>query len=241
MSYPPGQSIKLCYLHSTTVHADFMNGVLDALFYDMANHKLMAQPGGILHGPSGPNVAAPRNSLAMDFLDTGADWMLMLDTDIAFPPFLPLQMLASARKYEATVLSALYWGLRRDERGKPVAFPVAFDAPAEPGQDLVPADVSDRVARPVAAVGAGALLVHRQALTDVLAAQEEGPLPFFAETVRDGILNSEDIEFCLRLAEAGHTAWLDPAIEVAHLKTLPIHSSITDVPLLPPPAPSPSG
>ena len=42
--------------------------------------------GGTIRIDSGPILDVGRNRLAAAFLDTSAEWLLMVDTDMTFPP-----------------------------------------------------------------------------------------------------------------------------------------------------------
>lgn len=237
------QSIMIGYIHGTTIHADFMHSLLDAIMLDARRSRHLQGGGGWVHNFSGPNVSMPRNQLVGQFLTRSrADWLLLLDTDIAFPPNLPERMLDRAQQLGATVLTGLYWGVRPRQDGNGVAaFPVVYGFPSHPDNDLEPLPyLPDRPVK-VAAAGAGCMLVHRTALLDVLERNYSEHLPWFAETERNGHLTSEDIELCLRLAECGHDVWFDPSIEVAHLKTVPVHTTTSTFPIIPPnPAEPPS-
>ena len=242
------KSVMIGYVHGTTVHADFVHCLLRTIVYDASRERLLQSPGGWANNFSGPNVSMPRNQLVGQFLMSKAEWLLMLDTDISFPPQLPSLMLARAMQLDATVLSGLYWGVRPNQNGSGLAaFPVVYGFPAHPDDDLEPLAFLPNRPVKVAAAGAGCMLVHRTAFLDVLAKNYSEHLPWFAETERGGHLTSEDIEFCQRLTECGHDVWFDPSIEVAHLKTVPVHTTTSTFPLIssardstPPPEPAAS-
>lgn len=221
-------SVMIGYIHSNMIQSDFMHSLLGTIFYDMAHERHLNNPGGWANLHSGPNVSMARNAMVTTFLGGSADWMLMLDTDIVFPPFLVSLMVKRARELEATVLSGLYWGMRGNADGPgATAFPVAYLSVTDNPDDLGPLKMLPAQPIPVDGVGAGCLLVHRSALEDLRAAEVNPVFPYFQETVRSGHIMSEDLEFCLRLGEAGHQVWFDPTIEVGHMKDIPLIRELT--------------
>ncbi len=226
-------SVMIGYIHPSTVHVDFMHSLLRTIFYDMGHERHLNNPGGWVNQHSGPNVAGARNQLTTMFLGGKADWLLMLDTDIAFPASMVQLMVDQAHVLDATVLSGLYWGARQRPDGPGLmTFPVAYAA--DPDNETKLSALGEIPDAPVVVAGAGAgcLLVHRSALEAVRDAKFSEAFPFFQETEYDGEPMSEDLEFCLRLARVGHKTWFTPSIEVGHMKDLPLIRELMDKPLI---------
>lgn len=225
-------SVLIGYIHSQMIHCDFMHALLQAIVHDSTHERHLNSPGGWGNVFSGPNVSHSRNDLVNRFLAGQADWLLMLDTDIVFPPFLPHLMVTRAHELDATVLSGMYWGARNNTGSGMLTFPLAFISTTDNVDDMKPIAMVPAQPIPVDGVGAGCLLVHRRALEDLRDAKVNAAFPYFQETDRGGKIMSEDLEFCIRLAKLGHTIWFDPSIEVGHLKMIPLIRELTGKPLI---------
>lgn len=180
------------------------------------SHRILDVLG--LIGP--PRAAANRNFLTRAALKTSAEWVLMIDADMAFPADSLDRILAAADPDERPIVSGLYFG------GKPEgpAIPHAY-VPGESDTGFRPIDGMDNTRSvwhgvgQVGAVGGGFLLCHRLALEVVGQAYEATGHAWFAETVRDGHDIGEDITFCLRAAACGIPIHVDFDLKLGHIKT----------------------
>ena len=218
---PTNDKIHIAWVHDVLMHSEFNRCMLDMIAWDIstnAAHHLVS-PGGWAGCGSGPNLSGARNRVVANFLDnTAADWLLSVDTDMVFPPWMHHQLLMSASAVGATVMGALYWGIKDENNG---VFPQMW-LWDEDGRVGYPDPIPDTAVK-VGATGAGFVLMHRTALEDVRSTGFNATFPWYQETDRNDRHVSEDIELCYRLAEAGHDVWVDPRLEVGHLKEIPLH------------------
>lgn len=224
--------IQVCYIHPTMVHAQFMQAFMEMLVWDISNPlgRLLTGKGGWAQVTSGPNVSLARNKLVENFLEkTEADWFLSIDTDMVFPPFAHRLLINAAKKTGAKVMGALYWGIEQTPatNGMPGnrLFPQAFMWPdgIESGLTHKLSPLPNEPVK-VDGTGAGFLLIHREALQAVREAGFSKGFPWFQEEEFGGEVFSEDLVLCDRLAKVGYDIWIDPTLEVAHLKSTPLHT-----------------
>lgn len=141
-----------------------------------------------------------RNTIHADFLQTGLEWLVMLDSDV-IPPRGFLHRLLIDKKpmvggwyRKKTIDPALrypvvYTYSHTDEKGVP-----RYDIRQEPGKGL----------EKVEAAGAGVWLMHRSVALAI------GESPYNME--RGG----EDLELCRKVYAAGFEIWIDWEIDCGH-------------------------
>lgn len=145
-----------------------------------------------------------RQRLAIEAQNIGAEYMLWLDSDIAFPATTALRLLA----HKEPVVAANY--VRRQMPAKGVAYPKIGDwenpLPFESTNELIP----------VEGIGMGCMLVKTSILDEI-------PKPWFEfhYTAESNDHLGEDMDFCMKMAEAGYTVKVDTnlSMELRHLGT----------------------
>ena len=145
-----------------------------------------------------------RARLAAEAQAIGAEYMLWLDSDMIFPATTALRLLA----HNEPVVACNY--IRRQLPAKGVAYETIGDwenpLPFEPQDDLVP----------VEGIGMGCMLVKTSILQEI-------PKPWFefhwTEESNDHL--GEDMDFCMKMADAGYTVKIDTnlSMEIRHLGT----------------------
>ena len=140
------------------------------------------------------------------------DWLVMMDTDIIFDPDIITRLIHRAETYKLDVLSALY--TQKSEPYVPVMY--KWDKSGEKLEHIGKWEQHDGIYFiPIASAGAGCLFVRRPIFDRIRGELKEGPFdithPF-----------GEDHSFFLRLKKLGIQAYLDPSIEVHHLKLTPL-------------------
>jgi len=203
--------------HVTDEHIShlFYSSMLGLLAYRapmIRNRVLVAQ------GDAG-HLDVGRNKVAQEFLKTGLNWLLWIDTDMAFQPREFDLLCDSVDANERPMVSGLYY--TQGER-RPVAFRNAFhpedgmmhaDAIEEPDEDgLVEVD----------GVGFGFVMVHRTLLERV--SEEFGPAhphrPWFDCSDFGPYQEppSEDLSFCHRVRALGVPIYVHTGARVGHIK-----------------------
>jgi len=226
MSRPDSEKVVIGYLHPGTVHAAFMESVLDLLVYDVAFHKRIVNGGGRLATQAGANLSGPRNALVRRFLDYGkADWLWLVDTDMTFAPDTVERLLEFADPETAPIVGGLCFGF--DDKGdiQPTLFGLLGeeDHPQVVRYHEWPPDAMFQVA----ATGGACLLLHKTVLEhirDIQVPSRGGrrgfndAFPWFQEVEHDGQPVSEDITFCWRAGLAGIPIFVNTAVRLGHIK-----------------------
>jgi hypothetical protein len=145
-----------------------------------------------------------RERLAMEAQNIGAEYMLWLDSDMVFPATTAMRLMA----HNESVVAANY--IRRQLPAKGVAYetigdwqnPLLF----EPQDDLVA----------VEGVGMGCMLVKTSVLSEIAQPWFE-----FGWTPESNDHLGEDMIFCQKMAQQGHTVKIDThlSMEMRHLGT----------------------
>jgi len=216
----PDERVVYGYLRPTNVHGDFMECLLDMVAWDRQHAGRIA---GRLGFRSSANLASGRNMIVQHFLEhSDAGWLLMLDTDMTFPPNVVDLLLASAHPENAPIVGALCFGF--DERGdvQPTLYGLEPDpeAPEDPARLLVTRyhDWQPEALVPVAGTGAAALLMHRSALEKIKADGYSAAYPWFQELEHGGRAVGEDLGFCFRAVQSGIPIYVNTAVQVGHMK-----------------------
>lgn len=153
----------------------------------------------------GSLVYTSRNELAKHALQMSADYVLWLDSDMKFEPDILEKMMATMESQKMDILTGLYF------RRVPPFTPVIFDKLeldengicTHHNIDYVPWSLME-----VDGCGFGCVLMKIDVLLDVIATYRDCFSPFA------GV--GEDLSFCIRARQLGHSIWLDPKIQLGH-------------------------
>jgi len=169
---------------------------------------------------SGLYVQENRNKLVKALLSEGADWLLQLDGDESFQPYLLRQLMQTADAEVKPIVVGLYSNLGGTDAmgGTQVINCIYAEAEdgryraVDPPETLQPFEVD--------AAGTGVMLCHRS----VFEAME---YPWFWVDLfehSDGTrqMMNEDLGFCRAARCAGFPIWCNPQAEAAHWKVLPL-------------------
>lgn len=184
-----------------------------------------------------------RNEITRRFLEGKADWLLMIDSDIAFPPQL-VEMLLIVAGREKKILAA----------SVPLGPPLPSSAlrmTDRPGEwvYLNPEEITPEGVE-VHGVGMPVFMAHREVFEAI--ANREGQSWFFRKPLprlnteasrrawletdgrvadRQYVNQGEDLSFCMRAAEAGYKIWACYLPGLKHHKTaLPLSHDDTACP-----------
>lgn len=200
------------------------------MLFDQAQSQRMIRQGGqYLRKVAGTmGVADARSEIAAMFLDSDAEWLFMIDTDMGFEHDTVDRMVISAEANGVKVLGGLAFAMKTDprrpetnlhaRRAGMVPTLYAYVKLATEQGFLTMHDYVPDSFQYVDATGAACLLMHREALEAV------GPNPFrqlvVAAANPDGTdrIFSEDLSFCARLANAGVAIGVDTSIKTTHDK-----------------------
>ena len=200
------------YVHGGTVRAEFCASLLAACM------EGPVPVDSVLAVGSGPNISHGRNMVARKFLETGAPWLFMCDTDMVFDAGLIGRLLKAADPVTRPVVGALCYSQNTDG-GDP--YPTMYELAERDGQLAFVryAKWRDGAVVRVTATGAAALLIHRTALEAVEKHAADDAAPWFRESPVGAALVGEDLTFCLRLGAAAVPVHVHTGVRAGHMKT----------------------
>jgi predicted O-methyltransferase YrrM len=157
-----------------------------------------------------PYIHKSRNRAFKEAQNVGADYLVMIDCDMGFPPD-ALQKLIALDK---DVASGLYY--EKDNPHYPLAYTWTGDTKNWHG------NIVDIPAEPfkIDAVGTGFMLISKKVLdywTPEVYAKHGKPFsPIWYDDGEGGEIAGEDTSFCLRMRDVGFDIWVDPTFELIH-------------------------
>ncbi len=191
-----------------------MMGLLAYRLPQLRNRVLTAQ------GDAG-HLDVGRNKVVQEFLKSDLEWLLWIDTDMAFQPREFDLIAGSMDAEERPMVSALYYS-----SGNPIPHPVAFTNEFHPEDGMVHAD---SIPEPeteelveVDGVGFGFVMIHRSLFERV--AEEFGPThphrPWFDCSDFGPYVEppSEDLSFCHRVRALDIPIYVHTGARVGHVK-----------------------
>jgi hypothetical protein len=221
----PGKAI-VAYLHPGQVEAGFMRSILNMVAYDGIHNRRLIDGGGLMEMQAGANLSQPRNNLVGMFKAHGrAEWMLMVDADMEFPPTALDQLIAKADPVERPIVGGLCFGLEADGRHTPTLFDVFKGPDGNPQVGRYREWPPDSLMR-VGGTGTAFLLIHHTVFKrfDELEKPDgttafNDTFPYFQETEYFGKPIGEDLTFCFRAGFAGMPVYVDTSLHIGHIKT----------------------
>lgn len=157
-----------------------------------------------LYNTKGSNIANNRSNGALRCQEWGADYCLMIDSDIGFPSDASLRLVALARKHDLDVVGATY--VSRSQPHQNHARPI-------PGRENVHGLAE------VAALPTGMMMFNMRVLDKLTKPyfrfasidEKESAPELYKDLVAPGFYGpvGEDFDFCCRVRAAGFRVWLD--------------------------------
>lgn len=202
----------LAFPHPGTVRTEFMLSVFDAC------QAPGSRIGELRDFRTGPAMAVARNTMTGIFLDSGYEWLWMLDADMIISARTLPALLAAADPVQVPVLGALCFVQLGQNPGEQA--PTMFSGIRQDGKFIFKSLVSFPMGEPVqvAATGGACLLIHRDVFAAVGKANDCDGL-WWAEIIADGTLFGEDFSFCMRCANAAVPVHVHTGVEVGHTKS----------------------
>lgn len=216
--------VILGYLHSHNMTSSFCTSEMNLVGYDMGkgdNHRLHAWA-RIQSGPLG--LPEARNDLCKQLLDSDAEWLFMVDTDMGFEPHTLDALLSFADADERPIVGGLCFSQREVEPDGMGGFhnmptPTIFDWLEHPdghshytARIHYPANALIRCG----ATGAAMLVIHRSVVEKV--AEKYGEEWFTRVMNTDGKLMGEDISFFVRTGALKIPLHVHTGIRTTHYK-----------------------
>lgn len=181
----------------------------------------------------GDAVQKQRNTLAMQFLKSGCDLMLMVDSDMGFRA----EDIIRDIKYGKPVMGCNYptrrlrWeamagnSIEQVKNSMHVGITIGYRNNQTMKLNMALASGTNHPFKPlkVAYIGGGYMLIQRRVLTRIanrklVPARKGGGWQFFAFTAQEtGEQRGEDYSFCDLARKVGFDVWLDPQARCSHL------------------------
>ena len=212
------RTVMLAFPHPGHVSTEFMLSVL------AASNPPATPIAGITDLKTGPFLSQARGEITTMFLDSGLEWLWMVDADMRFTADTLPALLAYAHPDTVPVIGATCQAITRNGQVIVTAYRAdkdettgRFGMTSLAGDDLPP----DTLIR-VDATGCACLLIHRTVFTRL---DENWPGPhglWFAEQAIDGRIFGEDMSFCLRCGDAGIPVHVHTGIQAGHMRDIQV-------------------
>lgn len=210
---PAKNDVVIAYIHSGSLSSYFTESLIATILQDGGRRIV-----GLLQEWSSANISAARNTLTVRFLeDYTAEWLLWVDSDMAFSADALEALLESADKDTAPIVGGLCFGMMQ---GK--LFPTIYMMAEDDDKNIRTVRVGqypENSLVKVAGTGAAFLLIHRGALEAMRERAFNATFPFFQETEMHGQPVGEDVTFCLRALAAGLPVHVNTAVKIGHHKS----------------------
>lgn len=235
------EGVCLAYVHSTEVAYSWHQSVMDLIGWDMARGGRLAGGGYLAVRCGTGGLIEARNKVAETFLDTDAEWLFVLDTDMGFAPDTLDRLLAAADPVERPIVGALCFAQREVEQDGMSGFRCApratiidwIDTPT--GKRFVGrAAWAPGAVVQCAATGMACIVIHRSVIEKLREAH--GPALYERIATGDGSLLGEDVSFCVRAGAAGFPVFVHTGVRTTHLKQLWLSEQDYWAAAAPPPA-----
>lgn len=201
------EKLALAFVHPHEYSAQFGQ----SLWRTVAGHPGLE----IIDMGSGPMIASARNEIALTFLSqTQADWLLMVDADMAFHPKQIDRLLEHANPSSTPIIGGLCFVVGRTGILEPT---IKVTDPVDGGLKVV-WDYPEDALVGCDATGCAFLMVHRSVFEALLQTYGDHAYPFFADTMHGAIPWGEDVTFCIRARQHGYPVKVHTGISVGHVK-----------------------
>lgn len=210
-------SVVAGYCSGTMMHAAFHASLVNILVREnnTGRRHLLAEGGGTFGTIGTPRIATARNAIVRAFLETDAEWLWMVDTDMVFRPDTLEQLLDAADPDETPILGALCFGM--DMAG--TIFPTLYITPDDGKNVKHITNYPKDIVLSVAGTGAACLLIHRGVLETMKEKYSDAaPREWFSDQIWNGQDMGEDMTFCFRARDIGYPVKVHTGIRIGHVK-----------------------
>ena len=216
---PRSERVVVSWLFPQDVSGQFTGSLVNMLGYDLhvAGGRVL-NGGGFIPISSGPNLSTARNKQVTAFLEMDADWLLIVDSDMAFEPDALERLMVEADPVRAPVVGGLCFGKKQLPDGTLEYFPTMYGFDSEL-RSFRYNEWPDNTMFPVNGTGTAFLLIHRsvlEAMRDKF--QDRAPWVWFEEVNFSGQIFSEDVTFCVRAQQCGFPIHVHTGVEILHMK-----------------------
>lgn len=210
----PTEDVVIGNINPGEVSSAFVDCLLRTVAYDRGNGNRIA---GWNFVQVSANVSAGRNALVEWFLDSPAQWLVQIDSDMAWTPDSVHRLLEQADPVERPIVGGLCFAQEADTG---MIWPTMFDlAGTEENIEFIRYDEWEPDALlPVGSTGAAFLLTHRSVCEAIRDHGFSAAYPWFQEREIGGRRSGEDVSFCLRAAAVGAKVHVATSVAIGHIK-----------------------
>lgn len=227
----------VAYLHPGEVAHNFHKSCRDLMNHDLLNKQRLR---GFIDIECGSGrITDSRNQAVRKFLSVStADWLVFIDADMGFEPDAVDRIIDAAHPTDRPMVGGLCFGQRKEGAGpgnSRVYVPVPtlyrwYDVDDTCGFAPDYEYPTDQLVE-VDGTGAAFFCVHRTVL-EGLATKFPEPRPWFDETIYKGQVFGEDLTFCRRVQESGHSIHVHTGVSISHRKSTYLEESLLKVDVL---------
>jgi hypothetical protein len=207
------RDVVIGYCRPDMVDGAFFDAVSLMLFHDRdADQRILATIG--VEG--GPRLGRSRCEVVKTFLQTEAEWLCWLDTDMTPPADMIDRLLEHADPEHAPVVGALCFA-----GGRTKIVPTIYVIHNEDGKLESETILSypPNTLIEVGGTGSACLVIHRSVFERVLDLMgPDHPLPWYEDVIIENKDWGEDLVFCLRARAVGARVWIHTGVQVGHRK-----------------------
>jgi hypothetical protein len=212
------------YLHPNDLSASFHKSLINLVGWDMAHDHRLSGWASVKCASGG--IPEGRNKLCEQFLESGVDWLFMVDADMGFEPVALDQLLSVAHPEERPIVGGLAFAQREAAEDGMAGYrciprATIFDWLEHEdghyrftGRAHYPANTLVRCA----ATGGAFLVIHRSVIQKIR--DSVGERWFDRIRGTDGALMGEDISFFARTQALGIPCYVHTGIRTTHQKNL---------------------
>jgi cephalosporin hydroxylase len=173
-------------------------------------------------------LAEGRNEVVELFLKGSAQWLLWVDTDMGFAPYMVEELMRAADEHQAPIVGALCFALHQtghDGMGgfryqiAPTMYTFGQNTKGQHRFGLMGPYPDDTVVQ-VAGTGSAAILIHRNAFEAI--ATKYGPKWYSMVSDYEDDPIGEDLCLCLRAWSIGLPVYVHTGVKTTHHKTMHI-------------------
>ena len=203
-------SVVVGWVDGGVTRGEWAESVTKLIAYETMRNRLVS----VIRVQSGPQMEEGRNLLVAKFLETPAEWLFSVDTDMTFDHDSVERLLATADPVEAPFVGGLCFGINR-EFGQ---FPTMYRT--IDGMPHVLFDELDGIVS-VDATGAAFTLSHRSLFENHM---RDSPHQWFyrqeigATSKHPGGILGEDLSWCWHLRSEGVPIVVDTSVEAGQIK-----------------------
>lgn len=219
--------VSIAYCHENQVAYSWHHSMLQLLVNDLVDKRRVQRAGIIAIRCNAGQLVSARNKAVRLFLEEGgSQWLLWVDTDMAFAPDTLERLLEVADPVERPIVGALCFSQREmapDDMGgyHTAATPTIFDwiSVTDDTRELegfeIRYDYPPNALVRCDGTGSALILVHRSVFERIQA--KYGREWYHRIPARDGSMG-EDLSFCMRATALGFPIYVHTGVRTTHLK-----------------------